>query len=152
MTDHMDDTTPTITDGPKMFTLKQASQVAEREEAGTKVMLTDEQGEPLWTADDNGAPVQAYAVVVGKLSRTYRKAEQAVQDRMLKRRTTELTSSVLARNANELVAACVTEWNLRDGTTPIPLTKDNVVQVLQVAPWIRELLDRAMGDSSRFLA
>lgn len=148
-----DDTNALETAKPaKVFSLKGAQAVQSREDLGAKVTLRDELGEPLMVNDETGAAVPAFAVVVGKLSGTYRKAEQAVNDRTLKRRTTELTAELLEAQELEKLAKCVKSWNLTDDGRPIPATTQNVITVFQAAPWIRRELEAVMNDPGRFLA
>lgn len=134
----------------KVFSLNSSRAVAEREERGTTIALRDETGDPL-TVSVGDTEVQATITIVGKLSGTYRRIEQQLNDRLLKRRTTELTSEVIERNELEKIAACVKDWNLTDEGKPLPCTKENVLAVLTAAPWIRRELDQVMSDPSRFL-
>jgi hypothetical protein len=137
---------------PTPFTIAGARAVADREDKGITVAIRDEQGDPMMTTDESGAIIPATAVLVGKLSTTYRKADLATADTMLRKRTTDLTSDLLEGNELAKIAACVKSWNLRDGTTPIPCDKFNVTTVLRAAPWIRRDFEAVMGDPSRFLA
>lgn len=136
----------------KVFSLKAAKAVSSREDKGTKVPLRDEFGEPLMVTAADGITDAAFAVVVGKLSGIYRKAEQAVNDRTLKRRTTELTAELLEAQELEKLAKCVLSWNLTDDGRAIPATTENVVTVFLAAPWIRRDLEAVMNDPARFLA
>jgi len=133
------------------FSLAGARAIAAREERGKVFQIRDELGEPMMTTDENGELVPATAVLLGKLSSTYKKAEQALSDAMLRKRTTDLTTDMLEMNELTKIAACVQSWNLRDGTRPIPSDKFNVITVLKAAPWIRRDFDTFMGDPSRFL-
>lgn len=104
------------------------------------------------TTDKEGAMVEAYAVVLGKFSNTYRKADKDVADAMLRKRTMDLTSDLLEQNELRKIAACVKDWNLRDGAREITSDVHNVVMVLNAAPWIRRDIESTMSDPSRFLA
>ena len=137
---------------PTAFTIAGARAVAEREEKGVDVNIRDETGEMMLTTDESGALVQATATVLGKFSATYRKADQAVSDTMLRKRATDLTAELLENNELSKIAACVSGWNLRDGVKPIPCDKFNIITVLKAAPWIRRDLEAVMGDPGRFLA
>lgn len=136
----------------KPFTIAAARAVADREDQGITVNIRDEQGELMMTTDETGQLVQATAVLLGKLSTTYRRAELATSDAMLRKRTTDLTSELMEMNELAKVAACVKAWNLRDGTTPIPCDKFNVITVLKAAPWIQRDFEYVMSDPSRFMA
>lgn len=142
---------PVLRPPPTPFSMATSLAVAKREEKGTVVLHRDEHGEPLYTMDDSGELVRAQSVVLGKLSGTFRKAEQAINDRMIKRRTAELTADMVDRHELEKIAACIRSWNFRDGTKPIPLTVNNAAMVMTVAPWIRRDYTEAMNDSARFL-
>lgn len=136
----------------KVFSLSAARAVAAREDKGALVTLKDEQGEPLTCKQPDGTEVEAQCRVVGKLSSVFRKAEQRVNDRTIKRRSTELSAELLERNELEKLAACITWWNLTDDGTPIELTTENVIAVMQAAPWIRADIEKVMNDPARFLA
>lgn len=135
----------------KVFSLSAAKESVDREDIGAPVTLQDEAGDPLMTTDEAGTPIPAVAVVVGKHSATFRKIEQTINNKMLKRRVTELTHEILEQNELEKLAACVKSWNLRDGSTPIVCDKDNVITVLKSVPWIRTQIATAVNDSARFL-
>jgi hypothetical protein len=148
------DTVDTPTPAPagnKTFSLAGARSVAQREDKGAKLWLRDEQGDTLYTEDAEGNAVPAYMTLAGRHSARFRKAEQAVNDRVLKRRTTELTAETVDRNELEKLAACVLEWNLRDGSTPMPLTPHNAAEVFRAAPWIRRDAEQLQADPARFL-
>lgn len=135
----------------KVFSLSSARDVSDREEKGTRVTLKDETGETLMVKDAQGNPVPAVAVIVGRNSRTFRRIEQAQADRLLRRRSADLTAEVIENNELEKVAGCVKEWNLSDDGKPIPCDRENVITVLRAAPWIRRDFETAMADASRFL-
>jgi len=133
------------------FSLQGAADVAAQQDAGTEIVLHDQTGEPLTYTAADGSTVEVTALVAGSLSSTYRRAEEAQKDKMLKRRSQTLTGELLTRQQVELTAGCVLSWTLRDGDKPIPCTKENVVTVLTAAPWIRTEIEAAMNDAARFL-
>jgi hypothetical protein len=133
------------------FSLSAAKAVSQREDRGASVALRDEQGEAL-TVTIDGETMPVIARVAGKLSATYRKAEQAAADKAIKRRSMDVTAEAIERQQLDIIAACVLSWNLYDGDTPIPCTKENVVTVFLAAPWIRRDIEGAMSDPARFLA
>lgn len=135
----------------KVFSIGAARDVADREEKGTRIPIRDELGEPLIVKDEKGNEVPAYAIIVGRNSATFRRTEQQQADRMLRRRSADLTAEMIEQNELEKIAACVKEWNLTDNGNPIPCDKHNVVMVLKAAPWIRREFETAMADPSRFL-
>ena len=133
------------------FSLQGAADIAAQQDKGTRVVLRNHLGDTLTYTDTNGEVVEVYATVAGTLSNTYRRAEDAQRDRQLKRRSVTLTSEQLTQQQIALTAACVLEWNLRDGGKPIPCTPANVSQVLNAAPYIRADIEAAMTDAARFL-
>lgn len=138
-----------------VFSLQGAVDLAAGQDRGTRMILKDPTGEPLTTAETDAAgnvsSVECWAMVAGQLSSIYRKAEDAMRDRQLKRRSMTLTGEMLAKQQAELIAACVLDWNLHDGPKPIPCTKENILTVFAVAPWIRTDIEAVMSDPARFL-
>lgn len=133
------------------FSLQGATDVAAQQDKGTRVVLKDPKGDAYVYTNADGVEVECTALVAGQLSSTYRKAEDAMRDRQLKRRSVTLTGEMLARQQLELVACCVLDWNLCDGGKPIPCTKDNIITVLIAAPWLRTDIEAVMSDPARFL-
>ena len=133
------------------FSFQAATDVAATQDKGTVIVLKDQMGEPFTYTDSTGNECECTARVAGQLSSTYRKAEDAMRDRQLKRRSITLTGEALARQQMELVAACVLEWNLHNDGKPLPCTKENVIQVFTAAPWIRADIEAVMSDPARFL-
>lgn len=135
----------------KTFSLSAARNVATRQDRGTLVKMRDEEGEPLMTEDDAGNEVPAEARVAGEFSNLYAAAEGEVNDKMLKRRVTELDNNTVNLQELTKVAKCVISWNLRDGKRPIACDVANVTEVLVAAPWIKADFIKAMKDPARFL-
>ena len=135
----------------KVFSISAARAVSAREDKAIKHMILDEFREPMMTTDEAGNPVPAFAMVKGKLSKTWREAELAVNDKTLKKRITELTAEGLELQELTKVATCVESWNLRDNNKPIPTTINNLITVFMAAPWVRRDMEQTMGDSARFL-
>lgn len=137
------------------FSLQGATELMAQQDRGTRVVLRDAYGETLTikeVIDGVETDVECWALVAGQLSATYRKAEDALRDRQLKRRTAmQLNSETLVKQQMELTAACVLNWNLRDGARVIPCTRENIVTVFIAAPWIRTEIEAAMADPARFL-
>jgi len=135
------------------FSWKGAADVASKQDEGTRVVLRDQLGEAFTYANAEGQTVEMTALVAGSLSSTYRKAEADVRNAMLKRgRSLVLNNEALERQALSVIAACVLEWDLREGDKAIPCTKENVIQLLTAAPWIRGDVEAAMNDAARFLS
>lgn len=133
------------------FSLQAASDVAVRQDEGTTVVLRDEQDEAITYPGDDGKPVEVTALVAGALSHTYRKANDAQRAKWFKRGTAKPTIERIDAQNAEVIAGCVLSWTLRDGDKPIACTKDNVLKVFEVAPWIRVQIEAAMADPARFL-
>jgi hypothetical protein len=133
------------------FSLQGAADIAAQQDKGVRITLKDQLGDALTYTKDDGSLVECTALVAGQLSATYRKAEDTMRDRQLKRRSVQLTGEMLARQQMELIAACVLDWNLHDGPKPIPCTKENVITVFTAAPWIRADIEAVMSDPARFL-
>lgn len=133
------------------FSIQGAEAVTAAQDKGTIMVLKDPEGVPFTYTDGSGVEHECTARVAGQLSSTYRKAEDAMRDRQLKRRSLTVTAEMLTRQQLELTAACVLEWNLHDGDKPIPCTRENVTKVLAAAPWIRTDIEAVIADPARFL-
>lgn len=130
------------------FDLSTAKPVADREDEGQVVHLSDLHSEPMYYGEDR-KPVTVK--VAGTFSATYRRAEQALADRRLKRSARRLTGEGMQKDQLGLVAACVLSWEgFFDNGKPIPCDRSSVVMVLERAPWIREQIERAMEDHEGF--
>lgn len=118
--------------------------VAEREDEGTVVKISDENGDV-----QDGVTI----TVAGTYSSRYRRAEASQRGRLLKQRRTNISGEDLQRQQLELIAACIIDWQ---GFTvegkPYLLNKENAVALLESAPWIREQVDSAMVDHSSFFS
>jgi hypothetical protein len=123
-----------------------AEDVAEREDQGTVVQLRDAIGD-LWV--ENGKPVTMTAV--GSYSNIYAQAEAEVNRKYAKKLRAEGDDFDYRIYNNDLVSRCVTAWTeFTLNGQPAPITGKNVLQVLQVRPWIYPQLRRAMDDHARF--
>ena len=129
------------------FNLAATKGVTEREDEGQVVELRDEMGDPM-TYGSEGKPVTM--LVAGTYSSAYRKAQQKQYRARARGRRggadIDLDADVIA-----LSAACVLAWDgLFDGTTPLPLGRENVIAVLTRAPWMHEQVLGAMNDHAGF--
>jgi hypothetical protein len=134
-----------------VFSLKGAAAVASAQDEGVVIVLKDEQGDPLTFVDADGSTKDVTARIAGEFSSTFRRAQEDQRNKALKRRSQQLTGDALERSNLELTAACVLEWTLRDGDTPIECSKTNVITVLTAAPWIRREIEAVRDDAARFL-
>lgn len=120
--------------------------VAQREDEGNKVHLTDEAGELMY---EDKKPVTI--TVVGTYSKTYRRVQNEQRLKVLKGRRVQLTPDAVDAKANEALAACVLGW---EGFTsegkPFPYSRDNAAALFAQAPWIREQVEEAMSDHASF--
>jgi hypothetical protein len=124
--------------------------VAEREDEGVVIQLKDVTGEPQYFGDaENSKPVTM--TVAGTYSPTYRKAVAANRDKWLRQRSREMDGDQMDKQSLRTAAACIKGWDgLFSGGAPVPCTKDNVVALLDEAPWIREQVEAAMTDHASF--
>lgn len=132
------------------FSLQDAAAVATQQDEGTTVVLRDHLDEPI-TFTDGDTVTEATALVVGTLSATYRKLNDAQRAKWFKRGSGKVTPEDVDEQQLQVIAGCVKSWTLRDGDKPIDCTKDNVLKVLRAAPWIRGQIEAAMADPARFL-
>lgn len=139
-------TSPTSTG----FDLKSVS--TSNEDAGIEIHVKDASGERMYFGEGEAQrPVTIR--VAGTYSKAYRAAVDAQRDRLVKQRRTSLTGEQLGRQQLELTAACVLSWQgFVAGADPCPCTKENVIAVLQAAPWIREQVEETASDHAAFFS
>lgn len=129
--------------------LSTVGEVTAREDAGQVVHLRDPNGEPLYTGGQHEQPITI--TVAGTYSTRVRKAQDQLQQRMLKKRQRDLTPEQVTANRNELAAAAILEWQgITDKGAPLPCTKENAIRLFTIAPWIREQLEEAQQDHAGF--
>lgn len=120
-----------------------AAKVAAREDEGIVVHLRDENEEL------SNPPTTVR--IAGSYSAVYRRTQDNQMQRMLKRRQMTLTPEQVTRNRIELVATCILGWEgFTNNGQPYPFTKDNAVNLLTQAPWIRQQLEDAQADHASF--
>jgi hypothetical protein len=130
------------------FDLAAAKPVAEREEEGREVHVRGADDTPLYYAHD-GERKPVTMRVAGTYSARYRRTEEALRDKRLKRG--RYTGEQAERDTLRLHAACVISWNgFFDAGKPIPCTDANVLTVLRAARWIDEQVNLAMNDHEGF--
>lgn len=131
----------------KGFDLSRAVSVGQAEDDGQVVHLRDAGGELEF--GDNGQPVTV--TIAGSYSARYRKVQDSITQRMLKRKQLTLTPEQLMENRIELIASCVLGWTeIEDDGKPLPCTKDNAARLVRVAPWVRDQLEEAQHDHAGF--
>lgn len=122
--------------------------VADREDEGTWVNIKNAAGEAQFYGPAK-SPVRWR--VAGTYSHTFRKAEAAQRERLMRTRRANLTGEQIRTNAIELEAACVLAWEgMEDKGKAAPLTKDIAFTILNSAPWIRQDVTEAMNDHASF--
>lgn len=131
----------------KGFDLSRAASVGQAEDEGQVVHLRDAAGELEYSED--GQPVTV--TIAGSYSARYRKAQDGITQRALKRKQLTMTPEQLVENRIELVAACVLAWTeIEDQGKPLPCTKENAARLVRVAPWVRDQLEEAQHDHAGF--
>lgn len=122
--------------------------VAEREDEGTIVHVTDAHGKPLYYGENNDKPVTIR--VAGTYSKTYRRAEEAIRRRPFK--PAKVTGEKFYEETMEKAIACTLAWEGffdQDGK-PVELNRHNVAAIYEQYPWVYDLVWEAMDDHSRF--
>lgn len=139
-------------EGPGGFELDDALPVEKMEDKGIEVELLDLNGEWITYKGDNGTVENVTMKVVGTYSQRYRRAQETQTTKTLRKRSSSNLGRDLGERRVELVASCVLSWNgfFHKGT-PIAFGRNNVIKVLEAAPWIREQLENAMENHEAFL-
>ncbi len=126
--------------------------VGDLEDEGVVVELRDINDERLFWQDEKGNEKPVTITVAGSYSHRYRRTQEAQTTRVMKRRGgVQVTGEMLSRQRLELIASCVLGWEgfVAQGKA-WPCTKENVMQALQAAPYIREQVEAAMEDHEAF--
>lgn len=102
---------------------------------------------------DDGEPLTV--TVYGKYSDVYRKLTRRQKDEALaraqKNNRQKITSAQLEEKEIETLVACVKDWNLTDGGTPLACEPGNIESVLEEYPWIKDQIDAAVHDEKNFM-
>lgn len=126
------------------FDLTKVQEVAAREDEGQWIEIKDETGQVY--RDHSDQPVRMR--VVGTYSARYRRAEESLTDRVIKR---SRKAADFRRDRIDLVAALVVEWNgFYKAGKPLDCTRENVAEVLDAAYWIRAQVEEAAEDHAGF--
>lgn len=116
--------------------------IAEQEDEGVVVEVRNAAGEV-----EEGVTI----TVVGTYSNTYRKAQAANRDRMMKQRRGALDGEAIEQQALDTIARCIKSWaGFTSGKVNFPYTRENAVALLTSAPWTREQVEEAMNDHAAF--
>jgi hypothetical protein len=126
--------------------------VTAREDDGVEVHVRDELGEYQFY-EENGEQKPVVICMAGTYSSVYRKALAKQRDRAMKQRRASVSGEELHKRQLELIAECVLWWKgFVDGGKPYPHNVTNAVALFEVAPWIREDCESAMGDHESFFS
>lgn len=103
-----------------------------------------------------GEPLDATITVAGVDSKRFRKAKHEVDNRrlgtMVRRGKANLTAEQLDEESLAILVLCTLGWkNVSWDDKPLECTPENVRMLYTKLPWVREQVDRAMGDRERFL-
>jgi len=130
------------------FDLATAAPVSELEETGQWIEIVGTEGEVLlW--DNHTKPVRIQ--VIGSYSKTYRKLMHTQTTKAVKRKTTQITGELLARQRLEVVAGSVQSWEgFYNAGKKLDCTRDNVKLVLDNYPYIMEQVEAALEDHEAF--
>jgi len=152
MTEEQKEEVATEDEGPGGFELEDAIPVEKLEDKGLEVEIMGLDGEWIIYKGENGTDSIATIKVVGTYSTRYRRAQETQTTKTLRKRSTSNLGRDLGERRIELVASCVLGWDgfFHKGT-PIPFNRNNVVKVLEAAPWVREQLENAMENHEAFL-
>lgn len=126
--------------------------VAEREDRGTLMHVRDENGELQYDGEgDSKKPVTLR--VAGTYSSIFKKARERQRDKNLKAKRNVFGADLLGRQELEVIAACVLADDFGPFTSNgknFDYSKENVILLLEAAPWIREQVEETMGDHQGF--
>lgn len=99
-----------------------------------------------------GAPLGVTLTLAGVDSAAYRKAQAALTDKRLGRRSGKLTAAELQRDGIELLARCTLAWSgvVVDGAE-VACTADAARELYTRFVWIREQADAFVSERANYL-
>lgn len=103
-----------------------------------------------------GEPTGFIITIFGKDSDRYRKVEAEQRERAVRAANTtgtfRMSTEVVESNATELITACVKGWSglTDEGGADIPFSAEALKDLMKDSPYVREILDRNIGDRSLF--
>lgn len=104
----------------------------------------------------DGTPSGFKITILGKDSDAYRRVEASQRERAIRMANTTGTFRVspeqIEHNTLELISCCVVGWEgLEDENgQSIPFNQENLKSLLNESPYVKEILDRNIGDRSIF--
>lgn len=127
--------------------IKNLAAIVEQDEQVADIPIYQKNGEPYTALDGK---TQSTVGVLGTESREYRKAKDAISREHLRTRRATLTPEDIRANRVRLAAAVVKRWNgWDDGKTELPLTPENLNQLLAV-DHILEQVEEGRESHARF--
>lgn len=104
---------------------------------------------PVTIKDEFGDDTEVVFMVVGTLSKRYRKAQARNRAQWGRK---QAGGDELDLQAREATAACVVSWNgiVDPDKAPVPCTTENVAQLLDEMPWVRDQIDGEIRDHAAF--
>ncbi len=136
---------------PTGFELSAVGNVAATEDEGQILEIHDHRGAPLTFTAPDGTEKPVTVRVAGTYSKVYRRAQEMLRERQIRQRRAKLTGEAVTRQSVELVAACILGWDgFFNAGQPLAYERENVIEVLTRAPWIREQVEEAMVDHEGF--
>jgi hypothetical protein len=116
---------------------------------GQEASQKEDTPRPITIKDAIGDETDVVFMIVGTLSKRYKKAQTRNRAQWGRKAA---GGDELDQQAREATAACVVSWNGivdQDGAA-VPCTPDNVAQLLDEMPWVREQLDGEIRDHAAF--
>jgi len=135
------------------FDLSTAPDVTAQEDQGIVVHIRDHEGELMYytPAKEGASPKPCTITVVGSYSTRFKRVQESITTRALKRRGAPITGGLVKAQALEQVADCITEWEgwINKGK-PFPYTKENAIALMRQLPYVQPQLEAAMDDHAAF--
>lgn len=122
--------------------------IAAAEDEGTIVHVRNAGGEYEYFGEKNDKPVTI--TVVGTYSARYRRIQESVRDKSIKRRA-PLDGRTVEDQALDMIAGSILSWDgFEANGAPFTYSRANAIALLESCPWIREQVETAMNDHAAF--
>lgn len=133
--------------------IKKVSEQSANEENGAVIPIVDKTTDEPYRAEDGS---ESTITVVGSESKRYRRAQDQLTRRTIKRRGAP-SPDELRDDRIELAAAAVTAWHgweskEGDVATPVQCTPENVKQLLGASQDILQQVETGIREHARFFA
>lgn len=118
-------------------------------QTGQEAAKREEVPRPVTIKDEFGDDTDVVFMIVGTLSKRYKKAQARNRAQWGRKAG---GGDELDQQARDATAACVVSWTgiVDADKAPVPCTPDNVAQLLDEMPWVREQLDGEIRDHAAF--